>query len=176
MPKSADSGTRLKSGSTLLLFMALLYVAAEWAGAAKLGGGRIFAVSRMDDQAEFRELQSRLATATQQACTGGVRRLLFLDGDVEMPYMKLAGDRIGGCEAVHETGVTPFSDADLARCDSALVVEYAPPLKPEPEEYLALAPEMTGAGWSEMSRWVSDDRRFGFAVYRRTCATDEVRP
>jgi hypothetical protein len=127
-------------------------------GAAKLGGGRIFATTRRADQREFAEMTAVLAGAARRACTGGVKRILFPNRDATIAYLGLANDRLGGCEAVHETSVTPFSDPELAGCDFVLVSALVRPYD-----------AVTAEPMQEVEQWRSRSGRFGFTLYRNQC-------
>jgi len=162
---------RTRSVSKIALaFVAVFYCGVQWKYAASIGPHTIFASSRRAERADFADMLNELSKATRRACSANPSsRLLFDDGDSASPYLKISGDRFGGCVMVRETNVTQFSEAEIDDCDVVFVREHTPSDKIglQPSDGRHIKP------WVEMERWTSSDDQFGFALYRHPCMRNE---
>jgi hypothetical protein len=155
------------SVSRLALFLtAILYCAAQWKYASKIGPNKIFSSSRKMERADFVSMLNELSKATHRACSANpLSKVFFDDGDRALPYMETSGDRLYGCATVRHTNVTPFSKSELDDCNVIYVREYGPQDAPDLQIYNILHTRP----WTEMERWISGDEQYGFALYHHSC-------
>jgi hypothetical protein len=162
--------------ASVLCVTAILYFAIQWQYASKIGPtNKIFSPSRTADQADFAIMIDGLSKAAHSACNGGsLNTLLFDDSDSALPYLETKGDRLGGCMVIRETNVTLFSKAEMDGCNVVFIREYEPPYADSNVE-AALRTYNTRhtSPWILMERWVSNDNRFGFALYRHPCSVEK---
>lgn len=151
---------------------AILYFAVQWLGASTMGGCRIFSSSANSDRVEFAAMVHRISNAVRADCgSGGMRAILFDDGDVVTPYIEGIADPLGYCHVVRSSPVTPFTKLEVEDCGSLLVKEFSPPQPDDFKYRIAIDPDLQTQHWIEFDRWVSGDGRYAFAIYRRPCAT-----
>jgi hypothetical protein len=117
-------------------------------------------------------MTSEISEAAKKYCNEN-RSLHFFfdDGDIVTPYLIGGRPALGGCEAIRETDVTPFTNAELARCDVLLFREFSPPTNGMRENDLVTDANHRVLEWKELERWMSSDERFGFVLYGHTCST-----
>jgi hypothetical protein len=165
-----------KAVAGVLCVTAILYFAIQWKYASKIGPkNKIFSASRTADQADFAVMIDGLSKAAHRACNGGsLNTLLFDDSESALPYLGTKGDRLGGCMVIRETNVTPFSKAEMDGCNVVFIREYEPSYADQnTAEALRTYNTRHTSPWISMDRWVSDDRRFGFALYRHPCSVEK---
>ncbi|HZB87327.1 MAG TPA: hypothetical protein VE291_01600 [Terracidiphilus sp.] len=156
----------------MLFLPAILYCAVQWKYTATMGASTIFSSSRRMERADFADMLNELSNATQTACRANpLTRLFFEDGDKALPYMKLSGDRLGGCSTVRNTNVTPFTKVEMEDCNVTFIREHIPPDTAE----LHMDNTLHTRPWIEVDRWFSSDGQYGFALYRHACLADNGR-
>jgi hypothetical protein len=160
----------------VLPVLALLYFGMQWLGASSMGGCRIFSPTRKTDRADFAMLVNRLSAAARTDCASGPgRKLMFEDADVVTPYLAEVAGPLRQCELVRITPVTLFTQAELEECGNLFVAGFSPPQPPYLEQGFRTDPIVPAYPWPVLDRWVSPDGRYGFTVYRHSCATLEDR-
>jgi hypothetical protein len=167
-----DSRNRALAG--VLCITAILYFAVQWKYASRIGRNKIFSVSRKTDQVDFALMIHEMSEAARRVCNrGALNTLLFNDSESSLPYIVTEGDRLGGCTVIRETSVTPFSKIEMDGCNVVFVREYGP-LYTDPNAEAALRTDdsMSTNPWILADRWVSNDGRFGFALYRHPCSVE----
>jgi hypothetical protein len=159
----------------MLCVTAILYFAIQWKYASKIGPNKIFSASRVTDQVDFAVMIDGLSKAAHRACDrGSLDTLLFDDSDSALPYIGTEGDRLGGCVVIRETLVTPFSKSEMDGCNVVYIREYEPSDGDKNSEAaLRTYNTLHTSPWILMDRWVSNDERFGFALYRHPCPVEK---
>jgi hypothetical protein len=159
----------------VLCVTAILYFAIQWKYASKIGPSKIFSARRTADQANFAVMIDGLSKAVHRACNGGsLNTLLFDDSESALPYIETKGDRLGGCMVIRETLVTPFSKIEMEGCNVVYIREYEPSYSDQNSEAaLRTYNTLHTSPWILMDRWVSNDERFGFALYRHPCSMEK---
>jgi hypothetical protein len=159
----------------VLCVTAILYFAIQWMYAAKIGPNKIFSASRTTDQVDFAIMIDGLSKAVHRACTrGNLNTLLFDDSESALPYIETKGDRLGRCIVIRETNVTPFSKIEMDGCNVVYIREYEPSYSDQNSETaLRTYNTLHTNPWILMERWVSNDERFGFALYRHPCFVEK---
>jgi hypothetical protein len=169
-----DSHKRAFAG--VLCATAILYFAIQWKCASKIGPSKIFSASRKTDQADFAVMIDGLSKAVHSVCNGGnLNTVLFDDSESALPYIETNGDRLGGCMVIRETLVTPFSKIEMDGCNVVYVREYGPSYGQNSEAALRTYNTLHTTAWILIDRWVSNDERFGFALYRHSCSERVVK-
>jgi hypothetical protein len=146
--------------------LAILYCCVQWVGAHSIMGNTIFAAHRVEERSDLeltiQQLQNEL---TLQCTSGNLRRVLFDDGDVLLPYIVSNLDRpsLGQCELVRSTNVTPFP-LTVHRCDTLVVREYT--LAQQKQGLSQTLKPYYPGDWLEVSRWVSPQASAAFALFR----------
>jgi hypothetical protein len=165
-------GSSVSLSRLALVLTAILYCAAQWKYASKIGPNKIFSSSRRIERADFTGMVDQLSMATQRVCIANrLSKLLFEDGDRALPYMETSGDRLHGCVAVRHTNVTPFSRSELDDCNVIYIREYGPQDEPD----LRIHNTLYTSPWTEVERWTSGDEEYGFALYRHSCPANKNR-
>jgi hypothetical protein len=159
----------------VLCVTAILYFAVQWKYASRIGPNKIFSASRMTDQVDFAVMIDGLSKAAHRACNGGkLDTLLFDDSESALPYIETNGDRVGGCVVIRETLVTPFSNIEMDGCNVVYIREYGPSYAGQNyEAALRTYNTLHTSPWILIDRWVSNDERFGFALYRHPCSVEK---
>jgi hypothetical protein len=159
----------------VLCVTAILYFAIQWKYASRIGPNKIFSASRMTDQADFAVMIDGMSKAVHRACNGGsLNTLLFDDSESALPYIETKSDRLGRCMVIRETLVTPFSKIEMDGCNVVYIREYGPSYADQNSEAaLRTYNTLHTSPWILMDRWVSDDERFGFALYRHPCSVEK---
>jgi hypothetical protein len=154
---------------------AFLYFAVQWKFAPKIGPNKIFSAYRVTDQADFVVMIDSLSKAIHRTCNNGsLNTFLFDDGDSALPYLKIKGDRLDGCIMMRETNVTPFSKDEMDGCNVVYIREYEPSYsKLDLAAALQTYNTLHTSPWISIDRWVSNDERFGFALYRHPCSVQK---
>jgi hypothetical protein len=129
----------------------------------------------MTDQADFAVMIDGLSKAVHRACNRGtLNTVLFDDSDSALPYIETKGDHLGGCMVIRETLVTPFSKIEMDGCNVVYIREYGPSYADQNSEAaLRTYNTLDTSPWILMDRWVSNDERFGFALYRHPCSMEK---
>lgn len=168
-----DSRNRALVG--VLCVTAILYFAIQWKYASTIGPNKIFSASRKTDQADFAVMIDSLSKAAHGVCSGGdLNTLLFNDSESALPYIQTEDDRLGGCTVIRETSVTPFLKIEMDGCNVVFVREYGPSYTdPNAEAALRTDGSMSTKPWILVDHWVSNDERFGFALYRHPCSVEK---
>jgi hypothetical protein len=163
------------AAACVLCVTAILYFAIQWKYASKIGPNKIFSASRTADQVDFAVMTDGLSKAVHRACNGGsFNTLLFDDSESALPYIETKGDRLGGCRVIRETLVTPFSKIEMDGCNVVYIREYEPSYSDQNSEAaLRTYNTLHTSPWILMERWVSNDERFGFALYRHSCFVEK---
>lgn len=155
----------------VLSTVAILYFGVQWLAASTMGGCRIFSPSMRADRADFSNTVDRISTAARFYCaSGNPRKILFQDGDVVTPYIVGDTSPLGHCEVVRVTAVTPFTETEVEECGDMFVQESLPPRTYDFERGFWTDPVLQPYNWPELYRWVSEDGRYGFAIYIHPCA------
>jgi hypothetical protein len=160
----------------VLCVTAILYFAIQWKYASRIGpNNKIFSASRTADQVDFAVMINGLSKAAHRVCNGGnLNTLLFDDSESALPYIETKGDRLGGCMVIRETLVTPFSKIEMDGCNVVYIREYGPSYADQNSEAaLRTYNTLHTSPWILMERWVSNDERFGFALYRHPCIVEK---
>lgn len=167
--------SRKRALASVLCVTAILYFAIQWKYASIIGRNRIFSASRKTDQVDFAVMIDGLSKAAQRVCNGGnLNTLLFDDSDSALPYIETKGDRVGGCTVIRETSVTPFSKSEMGGCNVVYISEYWPSYAGQNyEAALQAYNTLHTSPWILIYRWVSNDERFGFALYRHPCSIEK---
>ncbi len=171
----------------VLSIAALLYCGIQWLGASTIGGNKIFSSSMAADREDFRKMGDAISSYAREACVStapdwqgpdkqGPDTILFDDEDVASPYLVDADYKVGGCKMVHETSVTLFTNAEMEDCHTVLVRELVPPRSEPREHRMEIDPTRESLGWTELKRWMTNDARYGFAVYGHPCMTQKGTP
>ena len=172
--KRIGKDSRKRAFASVLCVTAILYFAIQWKYASKIGPNKIFSASRKTDQNDFAVMIERMSGAARRACDSGKSNtLLFNDSESALPYIETKGDRLGGCTVIRETSVTPFSRAEMEGCNVVYIREYGPAyMDRSAEAALRTDDTLHSSPWILMDRWVSNDERFGFALYRHPCSVE----
>jgi hypothetical protein len=173
--QSIGKDSRKGAVASVLCVTAILYFAIQWKYASRIGPNKIFSASRMTDQADFAVMIDGLSKAVLRACNrGNLNTVLFDDSDSALPYIETKGDHLGGCMVTRETLVTPFSKSEMDSCNVVYIREYVPSYADQnPEAALRTYNTLHTSPWILMDRWVSNDERFGFALYRHPCSVEK---
>jgi hypothetical protein len=161
--------------ASTLYIAAILYFAIQWKYASRIGPNKIFSASRIADQVDFAVMIDGLSKAVHRVCNGGsLNTLLFDDSESALPYIETKGDRLGQCMVIRETRVTPFSKIEMDGCNVVYIREYGPSYADQnAEAALRTYNTLHTSPWILMDRWVSNDERFGFALYRHPCSVEK---
>ena len=167
--------SRKRAFARVLCVTAILYFAIQWKYASRIGPNKIFSASRVTDQVDFAVMIDGLSKAAHRACNrGSLNTLLFDDSESALPYIETKGDRLGGCMVIRETLVTPFSKIEMDGCNVVYIREYGPSYADQhAEAALRTYNTLHTSPWILMDRWVSNDERFGFALYRHPCSMEK---
>lgn len=170
-----DKDSRKRAFAGMLCVTAILYFAIQWKYASRIGPNEVFSASRMTDQANFAVMIDGLSKAANSACsTSSFDTLLSDDSDSALPYLELKGDRLGRCTVIRDTLVTPFSNIELSGCKVVYLREYVPSFAGlSAAAVLQIHDTSDTNPWVLMDRWVSDDQRYGFALYRHPCPVEK---
>jgi len=155
--------SRKRAFASVLCVTAILYFAIQWKYASKIGPNKIFSAFRKTDQDDFAVMIERMAEAARRACNSGKSNtLLFNDSESALPYIE-----------IRETSVTPFTRAEMEGCNVVYIREYGPAyMDRSAEAALRTDDTLHSSPWILMDRWVSNDERFGFALYRHPCSVE----
>jgi hypothetical protein len=167
--------SRKRALTRLLYVTAILYFVIQWKFASRIGPNKIFSTSRKTDQVDFAVMIDRMSNAARRACNGGdLNTLVFNDSEMALPYIETKGDRLSGCAVIRETSVTPFSRTEIDNCNVIYLREYGPTYTDRNAEAALRTDDAmhTTRPWILMDRWVSNDGRFGFALYRHPCSME----
>ena len=167
--------SRKRALTGVLYVTAILYFVIQWKFVSRIGPNKIFSASRKTDQVDFAMMIDSMSNAARRECnTGNLNTLLLNDSEIAVPYIETKGDRRSGCTLIRETSVTPFSQIEMNNCHVIDIREYGPTYT-DPSAEVALRTDdamHTTRPWILMDRWVSNDRRFGFALYRHPCSAE----
>jgi hypothetical protein len=174
-PQLIGKDSRKWASAAVLCVIAILYFAIQWKYASRIGPNKIFSASRVTDQVDFAVMIDGLSKAAHRACDGGsVNTLLFDDSESAVPYIETKGDRLGGCIVIRETNVTPFSKIEMDGCNVVYIREYGPSYADQSfEAALRTYNTLHTSPWVLIDFWVSNDERFGFALYRHPCFVEK---
>jgi hypothetical protein len=161
-------------GKKLLGSFALFYFLVQWVGARRMDGNVIFSGQRASDRANLDLLFQQLSGELRDICTtGSMRRIIFADTDVLLPYVLSTREdaSFGQCEFIRPTNVTPISESVFTGCNSIRVAEYTPFMRAR-KPFLVLDPILPAKDWTEMFRWTSPQGDLGFALFKRADCVD----
>ncbi len=94
----------------VLICIGIIYAVGLWLGASRVGGMQIFSSTRTRDRNDFQAMVTEMSNTIRKKCSGPV---LFDDEDIATPYLSIADEKIGDCQVIRETVVTPFTAAQL---------------------------------------------------------------
>jgi hypothetical protein len=166
--------SRKRALTGVLYVTAILYFLIQWKFASRIGPNKIFSASRKTDRIDFAVMIDSMSNAARRECnTGNLNTLLFNDSEIAAPYIETKGDRLSGCTLIRETAVTPFSRIEMDNCNVIYIREYGPTYTdPSAEVALRTDDTLPTNPWILLDRWVSNDGRFGFALYRHPCSAE----